>query len=162
GKQNVVVLGWGLWQRRFGGADVVGKQVDFDGRRFIIVGVMPQGFAFPGPKSEFWAPLAVTPDRKTRVGYWIEMVARLKRGVTPVRQRTMEAAALASLAGAAGILASYVGIRGLLAVAPADLPRLDEIRIDGIVLVFAVSVTTGTAFLFGLWPAWRLSRVNLQ
>src|SRR5439155_2528250 len=41
-------------------------------------------------------------------------------------------------------------------------PRLDEIHIDGLVLVFAVVVTTGTAFLFGLWPAWRLSRVNLQ
>jgi hypothetical protein len=34
GKANVVVIGWGLWQRRFGGADAVGKPLDFDGRRF--------------------------------------------------------------------------------------------------------------------------------
>src|SRR6185295_5414913 len=79
-----------------------------------------------------------------------------------IRQLIMEAAALAVVAGAVGILASYGGLRALLALAPADLPRVEEIRIDGLVLMFAAVLTTGTAILFGLWPAWRLSRVNLQ
>src|SRR5262245_53246181 len=57
GKANVAVIGWGLWQRRFGAGDVVGKVLDFDGRRFSVIGVMPPGFAFPAKKSEFWAPL---------------------------------------------------------------------------------------------------------
>jgi putative ABC transport system permease protein len=47
-------------------------------------------------------------------------------------------------------------------MAPPDLPRLDEIRVDGTVLLFAIVVTTFTALACGLWPAWRLSRVNLQ
>ena len=85
GKANVVVIGWGLWQRRFGGADALGKQLDFDGRRFTIVGVMPQGFAFPIKQSEFWAPLVVSEQAKRRVGYWLQMVARMKPGVTPVQ-----------------------------------------------------------------------------
>jgi hypothetical protein len=79
GKGNVVVIGWRLWQRRFGGG-VLGKQVDFDGRRYTVIGVMPAGFAFPAAKSEVWAPLVVTDQQKQRVGYWIQMVARIKGG----------------------------------------------------------------------------------
>jgi len=41
GKENVAMIGWGLWQRRFGGGAVVGKVLDFDGRRFTVIGVMP-------------------------------------------------------------------------------------------------------------------------
>jgi putative ABC transport system permease protein len=50
----------------------------------------------------------------------------------------------------------------LRALAPRDLPRLDDIALDGGVLVFAVGLTTVTAVAFGLWPALRLSRVDLQ
>ena len=65
GKENVVLIGWGLAQRRFGGvrqadgASVIGKTLDFDGRRLTVIGVMPAGFAFPAKNSEFWAPLVV-------------------------------------------------------------------------------------------------------
>ena len=77
-------------------------------------------------------------------------------------QLLMEAGALAASAGAAGVLAAYAGVRAILWLAPPDLPRIDEIRLDGAVLAFAVGLTTVTALVFGLWPAWRLSRVNLQ
>lgn len=56
GKENVVVIGWGLWQRRFGGGEVLGKVLDFDGRRFTVIGVMPPGFAFPAKKVNFGLP----------------------------------------------------------------------------------------------------------
>src|SRR5216117_106197 len=59
GKENVVLIGWGLWQRHFGGGDALGKSLDFDGRRFTVVGVMPAGFAFPAKNTEFWAPLVI-------------------------------------------------------------------------------------------------------
>jgi putative ABC transport system permease protein len=94
-----------------------------------------------------------------------EIVVRSAMGAgraSLVRQLVLEAAALASVAGVAGIAAAYAGVRALLALAPADLPRLDEIRIDSTVLLFALALTTITALLFGLWPALRLSRVNLQ
>jgi putative ABC transport system permease protein len=79
-----------------------------------------------------------------------------------MRQLVMEAGAPAVLAGAAGIAAAYAGVRALLLAAPRDLPRLDEIRLDGAALAFGVFVTMLTAVMFGLWPAWRMSRVDLQ
>jgi putative ABC transport system permease protein len=253
GKENVALIGWGLWQRRFGGADVLGKVLEFDGRRLTVIGVMPAGFAFPAKKSEFWAPLVVPePGRASRVGYFLQMVGRLRPGIshadaqsqmnvvgsqlerqypqenagygiyvnsleshiagsvrTPllvllgavgfvlliacvnvaglflaraeartrdivvrsamgasrsslIRQLFLEAAVLAAVSGAAGIAAAYGLVRALLLLAPRDLPRLDEIAIDGQVLAFGVFLTVLTSLGFGLWPAWRLSRVDLQ
>jgi len=61
---RVVMLGYGLWQRRFGGdPSIVGKQIQISGRGATVVGVMPNGFRLPvdystnGP-SEAWFPLA--------------------------------------------------------------------------------------------------------
>src|ERR1051326_4910922 len=84
GKDAVVVIGWGLWQRRFGGGNVTGKVLDFDGRRLTIIGAMPPRFAFPAKDSEFWAPLVIR-GQPGRVGYFLQMVARLKPGVTPLQ-----------------------------------------------------------------------------
>jgi putative ABC transport system permease protein len=83
GRHQVVVIGWDLWQRRFGGGKVLGKVLDFDGTRVTVIGVMPRGFAFPTKDTEFWAPLLVREPAKTRGGFWLQMVARLKPGVTP-------------------------------------------------------------------------------
>src|SRR5262249_44552937 len=47
--------------------------------------VMPAGFAFPTKTSEFWAPLVVSERAKVRVGYWLQMVARVKPGVKPAQ-----------------------------------------------------------------------------
>jgi putative ABC transport system permease protein len=217
-----------------------------------VIGVMPAGFAFPAKKSEFWAPLVVSEQSKRRGGYWLQMAARLKPGVTYaqvqtqmdvvgkqleqqypdenagygiyvnplenhiagsvrtpllvllgavgfvlliacvnvaglflaraeartrdivvrsamgasrgslIRQLFLEAAALAAISGAAGIAAAFGLVRALIALAPRDLPRLDEIAIDGGVLAFGVAIAALTSLAFGLWPAWRLSRVDLQ
>src|SRR4029453_4981672 len=78
------------------------------------------------------------------------------------RQLVMEAGALAGIAGICGIAAAYAGVRALLWLAPKDLPRLDEISLDRRARLFGVGLTSLTSLLFGLWPAWRLSRVNLQ
>ncbi len=50
----------------------------------------------------------------------------------------------------------------MLAHAPADLPRLNEIAIDGRVLLMAFALSVGSAVLFGLAPAWRSSRADPQ
>jgi predicted permease len=57
GAEKVAIIGYGIWQRDFAGApDVVGKGVRINGTPATIVGVMPQGFAFP-VNEELWVPL---------------------------------------------------------------------------------------------------------
>ncbi len=81
-----------------------------------------------------------------------------------VRQLLVESLLL-SLAGmAAGLLFAHVGLRSLLALIPqnAPLPRSESIAIDARVLLFTFLATLLTAVVFGLVPALRLSRVDLQ
>jgi putative ABC transport system permease protein len=63
GRDRSVVIGDGLWKRRFG-ADpgVVGRQILLDGEPYALVGIAPPGFDFP-IGSQAWAPLSFTPDR---------------------------------------------------------------------------------------------------
>jgi putative ABC transport system permease protein len=82
---RVVMLGHGLWQRRFGGdRSVVGRMLPFDGYDYQVVGVMPRGFTFPGD-IELWFPL-VLDERDTndsqRGAHYLDVVGRLKPGVT--------------------------------------------------------------------------------
>jgi putative ABC transport system permease protein len=75
-----------------------------------------------------------------------------------VRQLLIEALLLAFAGGAAGILASFALLRAGLQVIPKDLPRLYNIAIDGRVLAFAALLSACTALIFGLLPAWRMSK----
>ncbi len=75
-----------------------------------------------------------------------------------LRQLLVEALLLALTGGAAGILASFALLRAGLHLIPSDLPRLYNIAIDGRVLVFAVVLSAVTSLIFGLLPAWRISR----
>jgi putative ABC transport system permease protein len=91
GGAPVVLLSYGLWQRRFGGAsDVLGKSIDLDSRQYTIVGVLPSGFELLQP-AEVFVPLtpwaATLPDdRNWHPG--IIVVGRLKPGVTREQART--------------------------------------------------------------------------
>ena len=68
-----------------------------------------------------------------------------------------------SVGGAAlGLLLANVGVQALVKLAPADLPRMPEVAIDGTVLGFTAALTIITALLFGLLPALHGSRTDLQ
>jgi putative ABC transport system permease protein len=92
GRDAVVVLSHGLWQRRFGGKpEAVGQKLMINGRSSTIIGVMPLGFAFP-PKAEMWQPLWFPPEMREpqrRGGRGLEVLARLKPGVS-LRQAQTE------------------------------------------------------------------------
>ncbi len=79
-----------------------------------------------------------------------------------VRQLLTESAVLSLLAGGLGLAMAYGGLRGLVLLAPKDLPRLDEISIDGAVLSFTLGVSLLAGILFGILPAFRISRVDLN
>jgi len=69
---------------------------------------------------------------------------------------------LSGLAGLAGVLLAFVLVRGIVAFSPADLPRINDLRMDGTVLLFAVGLSLMSTTLFGLVPALRTSRLDLS
>jgi predicted permease len=83
----VIVLGYGLWQRSYGGRrDVLGKTLRLNGRARTIVGVMPRHLPLPGTFAcEFWTPIAYS-RAYSDTTYWTGdvVIGRLKRGTTPM------------------------------------------------------------------------------
>ena len=79
-----------------------------------------------------------------------------------LRQLIVESSMLALLAGAAGFAFGWWLTKGLVALAPAGIPRLDEISIDIRVLLFAVVATALSTVLFGVAPALASTRVDLN
>ena len=67
-----------------------------------------------------------------------------------------------ALGGLLGVFLAWLGTRWLVWMNPANLPRVDAIRIDPNVLLFAVGVTAATALAFGLIPALRAARVDVN
>jgi len=88
GKDQVIILTYGLWQSRFNGdAHVVGKQVRLNGRGYTIVGVTPRNFPMlpatlvNGP-AQFYRPVAEKHNDKERLSRHLRAIARLRQGVS--------------------------------------------------------------------------------
>ena len=82
-EDQVAILSYGLWQRRFGGdASVVGQNLVIDGVRHTVVGVMPADFQFPDSDTQIWTPLALAAeDEVNRRSHDLSIIARTKRGI---------------------------------------------------------------------------------
>lgn len=95
GANRVVVLSYGLWQRRYGGdRSIVGRQLLLSGEKYTVVGVMPNGFQFLDSKIGMWVPIAFTPeDLAKRTRHYLQVVARMKPGVR-VTQANAEVVAI--------------------------------------------------------------------
>jgi putative ABC transport system permease protein len=79
-----------------------------------------------------------------------------------VRQLLSESVLVSLLGGVAGLLIGVWMKDGLLALAPDNVPRLNEVRLDSVVLIFTLCVSVLTGLLFGLLPAWHASRGDLH
>jgi putative ABC transport system permease protein len=78
-----------------------------------------------------------------------------------IRQMLVESGVLALAGGVVGLALAWGGIQLLLALRPADLPRLEAVGIDFIVLVFTLLAALGAALLFGIIPALQASKPHL-
>jgi putative ABC transport system permease protein len=247
GAAPVAVLSYGTWQRRFGGdSAILGRQLRTfdDGIAYTIVGVMPQGLAYPRG-TDFWTPIvpSMLPNdvyvigrlapRATILQARDEMTAFLQRADAPAGQRNLrgdahtlpsvvlgetrpaivvfaiaagvlllitcmnvanlllvrgiarvreiavrsalgagrrrivlqlltENAFLALAGGLLGVVIASAAVRTFVASAPAGMPRLDEIQLNGTALIGATVITALAMLVFGLAPALMTSRVELQ
>jgi putative ABC transport system permease protein len=83
-----------------------------------------------------------------------------------IGQLLMESLTLSMAGGALGLLAGILGIRGILALNPGNIPRIGpggaNVAADWRVLAFALAISAGTGILFGLIPAFQAARVDLS
>src|SRR2546428_654219 len=171
GERLVAVLGYGEWQKRFGGEpSVVGRTMTVNGQSFAVIGVMPKGFkgtnAIGAPA--LWVPYMTYPV--TTNGFFGELIApnqrrglifnvtgRLKPGVT-VQQ------AEANLKTIARQLAQeYPNENGGPRVTIVPFLQADAVDLhpDVRVLLFTIGVSFVTGIVFGLAPAVQASRPDL-
>ena len=259
GAPQVALLSHTFWRGRLGGApDVLGRIVELDGTPWEIVGVMPEGFTYPGETTSIWVPYVIEPEDLGQVSFSYEAVGRLKPDVTveaatqelnqllkrapeiypgemtagilesaqmsayltPMledvvgdvgavlwtllgavmvvlliacanvanlflvraegRRRELalrtalgasraaalqhfltESLLLSTLGGILGVAMAYAILRGLVALSPDTIPRLDEVRLHPAVLLFAAAVSLLSGLLFGIIPVVRYRRPNL-
>lgn len=82
GGEQVVLIGHGVWQSRYGGEPgIVGRAVRVDGRPATIIGVMPEGFRFPY-NEDGWLPLVPTADLEKRTSRPLQLFAMLKEDIS--------------------------------------------------------------------------------
>jgi putative ABC transport system permease protein len=142
GAERVILLGYGLWQRRHAGdRTIVGKRITVNGEPHTVVGVMPRGFAFP-QEGQAWRPLVVDLARETHGNRWFAgALGRLVPGATLEQARRDLGGIMARLARElpdqnAGWDADVVSLREDLA---GDLRRPLQVFAGAVLLVLLVA-----------------------
>jgi predicted permease len=110
GRNRVVVISDGLWQRQFGrDPQVIGRVIQLNGQPHDVVGVMPPGVFFPtgtqfhpllvlGPRTDVWRPAGFSPSELATQGSWNwGVIGRLKSGAAPTAAQTDVARIYASM-----------------------------------------------------------------
>jgi putative ABC transport system permease protein len=81
GAEPVIILGWALWIKRYGGtADIIGKKIRVDSVPTTVIGVMAEDLTFPG-EAEFWLPLSISGTEK-RQDRFLTVFGKLAKGAT--------------------------------------------------------------------------------
>ena len=176
GRNQVVVLGYRFWQRRFGGDPaMVGRTLRMDGEPVTVIGILPEreDEYHPWGRQDVWRPLAMNPETaKGRDGYWLQAIGRLKPGVTESQAQANLQAIAARLAhdypvtnagttffvrrldaiGGAQFFATVMGLSvAVLLIACANLANLFLSRNSRRGREFAIRIALGAT-------RWRLMR----
>ena len=103
--------------------------------------------------------LARAAERQREIAVRLALGARRAR---VLRQLLTESVLLSLLGAVAGVLLGYLGLQALLASLPAGVPRVDEVKIDVVVLAVTAALAIVTGLAFGIVPAWRALSTKLH
>ncbi|MGE5325171.1 MAG: ABC transporter permease [Actinomycetota bacterium] len=114
GAAPVVILGGGLWKRKFGSSpEIMGKSLTLNGTSYTVVGVVPPGFSFYGQARDVYTPIGQWNDpsfRDRRISVSARVIGRLKPGVTPAQAQADMDVVARNLSGAYSLADKDVGI----------------------------------------------------
>ena len=80
----IAILSHELWQSAFGGRPMIGEDVEVNGRRLQVLGIMPRGADLMDNRTEIWLPLGLNPaNRQNRGNHFLYVIGRLKNGTSP-------------------------------------------------------------------------------
>ena len=140
-EQGVAVLSYRGWRTQFGqDPGVIGKTIVLDGQRVQVVGVMPEGFAFPFETVELWKSIGWKPAARADVGFrrahWIRAIARLRPGVSEEEANTQLQAVAARLKQQYPATNKYMGA----GMTPLHEFLVGDTRLPLLVLLTAVAL----------------------
>ncbi|HEX6929773.1 MAG TPA: ABC transporter permease, partial [Gammaproteobacteria bacterium] len=131
GNDKVVILSHGMWQQMFAGSPAaIGDDLRIDGVLYRVVGVMPEGFAFPDEDVAFYLPLAFTPEQKSdeeRGEESYSTLARLAPGATTQQAHAQMQALFENLAERIPEYKAFIESAGMT----TSITGLHESYIDG-------------------------------
>ena len=114
GAAPMVILGGGLWRRKFGASpNVIGKSLILNGTSYTVVGVIPPGFTFYGQERDVYTPIGQWNDpsfRDRRISVSAHSVGRLKPGVTLAQAQADMDVVSSNLAAAFPVADKQVGV----------------------------------------------------
>jgi putative ABC transport system permease protein len=139
GAAKVTVLSHSLWQTRYGrDPQIVNREIQLDGEKYTVVGVMPAGFQFFESDVRLWVPLALdAEDLANRGGHFLKVVARMKPGVT-LDQAQADLKALMARVGKDNPEETFDGKLGAFAM-PLREQLAGDVRTSLVVLLVAVA-----------------------
>jgi predicted permease len=162
---HFIVLSYPLWQSHFGGnPDVIGASVRLDGAPHTVIGVMPASFQFPNRSIEAWTSLALREDDyRDRSDTYLEVVARLRPGVSAEQAREEMAVVTARLAQQypkenKDIGAQVLGLRDEL----SERARLLVLALCGATLCILLLACANLASLFLARGAHRVRELAVR
>ena len=136
----VIVVSYGLWQRRWGGGSaIIGKTALLNNARVAIIGVMPRSFVFRNDTVEYWAPIHFSPETaQQRRSHYLNVVARLQPGVS-VETADADMRRVSVLLQEAYPDTNAGSIRVTTVVVPLKQDLLGNARVELLVLMAAAS-----------------------
>ena len=160
GANKVALISYELWQSRYGGESaVINRDIQLNGEKFTVLGVMPQGFQFLEREVRLWVPLSFTQEEAAnRNGHYLSVVGRLRPGVS-ISQAQSDMSLVAARIGKDFPNETFNGQLGAV-VLPLHEQIVGESRKSLLVLLVAVSLVLliACANMAGLLLARAVSR----